>query len=141
VRKKGIARFIFLIVFLLPITWYLILQLFGSNRFQLNQLQEIPTACGQFQSITIILKQDSLSLTKQNYLQRVAYGAKKRAIEMVDADVQFFECLERRESDIALVSEKGLFGMYTLSREGVDQFLTELDVLILQNSYGKGTSR
>lgn len=74
-------------------------------------------------------------------MNRVIYGAKKRSANLVYQSESYFECIGQKESDIVLVDEKGLWGFYELNREGVDQLLTELDILVLQKSYGKGTSR
>lgn len=125
---------------MIPVTWYLILQLFGSNNFSLQLLDPI-TDCEQVSAITVVLKTDSVSQVKQNYLDRVKYGVEKRSSNLRIKDEKFFECINQIESDIVLISEEGLWGGYSLTRDGVDQLLTELDILILQKSYGKGVER
>lgn len=54
--------------------------------------------------------------------------------------MNFLTCIESSD-DLALVSPEGLWGTYNLSREGVDRLITELDILMIQTSYGEGVSR
>ncbi len=103
--------------------------------------QELPKECGKYTAITIVSISDSLSLVETNYMNRVKFGAEKRKANLVYQNSDFFNCIDELESDLALVNEKGLWGTYQLSRDGVDQLLTELDILTLQQNYGKGTSR
>ena len=139
--KKGLARLIFLVVFLIPVAWYLILQLFGSNNFALEQLDQIPVECGQYNEIVIISSDDSLSVVETNYMNRVVYAAEKRKAKLDYRSRSFFDCINQSDADLVLIDEKGLWGIYELSRDGVDELLTELDILTIQKSYGEGTSR
>ncbi|MBC6399860.1 MAG: hypothetical protein GDA51_04190 [Ekhidna sp.] len=139
--KKGFARLIFLVVFLIPVVWYLFLQLFGNNSFSLELKEEIDTSCGTFDDVTVIVKTDSVSLSKQNYLERVKFGINKRSVRLVINNIIFFQCIDEPETDLILLDEQGLWGSYSLSRDGVDLLLTEVDILLLQKSHGKGTSR
>lgn len=139
--NKGIQRFIFFIVFLIPITWYLFLQAFGENKFSLKVIKPIPSSCGVYQDTKILMQSHDLGIESQNYLDRVIFGAKKRKVSLDTMSNDFFNCLETEQNFFALVDEKGLRGIYSLDREGVDLLLTELDVLLLQKMYGKGTNR
>ena len=140
-KSKGLKRIFIFIVLLIPVAWYLILQLFGDNRFSLTLLNEIPSECQQFVDITIVSKSDSLSLVEMNYMNRVTYAVDKRKAKLISQSGSFFDCINQPDADLVLVNDKGLWGGYDLTREGVDQLLTELDILTLQQSYGKGTSR
>ncbi len=140
-RSKGLKRLLVFIVFLIPVTWYLILQLFGSNNFSLSLKSEIDEACTRYTTISIVSKSDSLSLVETNYINRVIYAAKKRSADLIYEDQFYFDCINQSDADLVLVNEDGLWGGYELSRDGVDQLLTELDILTLQKTYGKGTSR
>lgn len=139
--KKGLTRLVFLIVFLIPVVWYLFLQLFGSNSFSLSNVETIPLDCKQYDEITILSRKDSLSLVETNYMNRVIYGADKRSATLINSSQEYFDCINQSEADLVLVNKKGLWGQYSLNREDVDRLLTELDILTLQESYGKGTSR
>ena len=139
--KKGLARLIFLVVFLIPVGWYLFLQLFGSNSFSLRLESEIESSCALFQEVQVVSKIDSVSISKQNYLERVQFSTSKKKILLATESQDFFDCINQSDADLVLVDERGLWGAYSLSRDGVDLLLTELDILLLQKSYGQGTSR
>ena len=121
--------------------WYLLLQLFGDNRFSLTQVSEIPSDCLQFNVISVVSIDDSLSIVETNYMNRVVYAADKRKANLIYESQSFFDCINQSDADLVLVNEEGLWGAYQLSREGVDQLLTELDILTLQQTYGEGASR
>jgi hypothetical protein len=104
-------------------------------------MAEIPSECQQFEEITIVSKSDSLSLVETNYMNRVIYAVDKRKATLVYESISFFDCINQSDVDLVLINKEGLWGGYDLTREGVDQLLTELDILTLQQSYGKGTSR
>ena len=121
--------------------WYLILQLFGSNSFALELQYQLADECEAIGEITVVRRSDSVSIAKRNYLERVTYGAEKRKVPFEVKEQNFFNCINQSEADLVLLDEQGLWGAYALSREGVDLILTELDVLLLQKSYGKGAER
>lgn len=138
--NKGLARIIFIIVFLIPIAWYLFLQSFGNNNFNLELKETLSGDCN-LNAVTIIRNVDSLTLAQTNYFKRVEYGAKDRSIAITSDKKIITSCLNQNDENLVLLNEKGVWGYYELSREGVDQLLTELDILLLQESYGKGVSR
>ena len=74
-------------------------------------------------------------------MNRVTYGVDKRNAMLLTESDTFFNCINQSEADLVLINEEGLWGSYELTRDGVDQLLTELDILVLQQSYGKGTHR
>ncbi len=74
-------------------------------------------------------------------MDRVAFAANKRSIPFFKKDQKVFDCINQSAADLVLVDENGLWGSYELTREGVDLLLTELDILLLQKSYGEGTDR
>ena len=121
--------------------WYLTLQLFGSNRFRLQLIDSISEECDQYKSIAIVSRDDSLSIVETNYMNRVVFAVDKRKAQILYKSQIFFDCINQSDADLVLVNEKGLWGSYSLSREGVDQLLTELDILSLQESYGKESRR
>ncbi|WP_424964199.1 hypothetical protein [Ekhidna sp.] len=104
-------------------------------------MAEIPLECQQFEEVTVVSKNDSLSLVETNYMNRVIYAVDKRKAILEYKSTSFFDCINQSDVDLVLINSEGLWGGYELTREGVDQLLTELDILTLQQSYGKGTSR
>ena len=138
--NKGLARLIFLIVFFIPVAWYLILQLFGDNNFSLQLKGELG-GCIRTDSVKVIRLSDSLSIAERNYLDRVEYYTSRRSILLEEKGQEFFTCINQSDMDLVLISKQGVWGGYELSREGVDLLITELDILLLQDNYGKGTYR
>ena len=138
--NKGIARLIFIVVFLIPVAWYLILQLFGDNKFSLTPIGSL-NDCVESAEVQIIRSSDAVSIAEKNYLDRVLYYANKRSIEVLQKDDFFFQCVNQSDADLVLINEAGVWGAYALSREGVDLLITELDILILQQTYGEGAER
>ncbi|MEM6641566.1 MAG: hypothetical protein AAF616_01190 [Bacteroidota bacterium] len=138
--KKGLTRLIFIVVFLIPVVWYLFLQLFGTNKFSLVLERDLGE-CDTATLVRVTYGFDSVSTAKRNYLQRVFYAAEKRSVLMKRQGRDFFDCVNQTEADLVLIDEAGIWGGYELSREGVDRLITELDILLLQKSYGKGTYR
>jgi len=138
--NKGLARLIFLIVFLIPVAWYLILQLLGDNNFSLEKKSDL-NDCISPSGVMVIKSDDSVSIAKKNYLDRVTYLTSKRDITLQEKGEDFFSCINQTEADLVLINEEGLWGSYELSREGVDLLITELDILLLQSSYGEGAYR
>lgn len=125
---------------MIPVAWYLILQLFGSNNFSLELAKAANPECGSFTELTILMRADTFSISKQNYLNRVEYGARDRSIPL-QIDEDYFNCMGMEQAEMLLVSEKGVWGGYSLTRDGVDLLLTELDILLLKSKYGKGAKR
>lgn len=140
-KSKGLKRLIIFIVFLIPVVWYFILQLFGDNRFSLVLIDEVADNCKIYNAISIVSKEDTLSVVETNYMNRVIYAAKKRKSTLSYENQNFFDCINQSDADLVLINKEGLWGSYILSREDVDRLLTELDILTLQQTYGKGTSR
>lgn len=140
-QRRGPKRIAFFIIFLIPVVWYLFIQLFGSNNFALELQSSEVEECAEFSEIVVVSTTDSLTLTETNYMNRVRFGTNKRKIILEKKEQSFFDCINYSDADLVLMSEEGLWGTYELSRAGVDQLLTEIDILVIQTSYGKGTKR
>ncbi len=140
-KSRGLKRLIIFVVFLIPVAWYFILQLFGDNKFSLELIDVVADNCNSYNAITIVSKDDTLSIVETNYMNRVIYAAEKRNSILTYETQDFFDCINQSNVDLVLLNKEGLWGSYSLSREDVDRLLTELDILTLQQTYGKGTSR
>jgi len=138
--NRGLARLLFFFVFLIPVGWYLFLQLFGDNNFNLIVKDDLPDTC-EISEISILLISDSLSISEKNYFMRVEYGAKERSIPIIASADSIYDCIKPTGESLVLINKQGIWGEYSLSREGVDQLLTELDILMLQENYGREASR
>ncbi len=138
--NKGLKRLAFFVVFLIPVGWYFFLQLFGSNKFALTSVEPISEECGNISTISVLYTGDSTSVGQTNYLDRVVYQTITKDVPFLYGQSLFFDCLQI-ENELILANKDGIWGVYKLDRGGVDQLLTELDILIIQTSYGEGTSR
>lgn len=138
--NKGLKRLFFFVVFLIPVGWYLFLQIFGENKFSLEVIRTIPYDCLEVNEVTIFRTSDSVTVSQRNYLNRITYKTTSKKIPVQSDQDKLFDCLNI-QNDLILADEEGVWGVYDLDREGVDQLLTELDILIIQKSYGKGVSR
>lgn len=103
-------------------------------------MERIPENCQQFKEISVIYRTASVAIHQQNYFDRVRYQVTNSKAYFLPDTTTFFSCLQN-EDDLLLVNKEGLWGAYKMDREGVDQLLTELDILLIQNSYGKGVDR
>ena len=139
-RNRGLKRLAFFIVFLLPVGWYFFLQLFGDNKFSLELISDIPVECKGYTDISILYGSDSMSAAQINHFNRITYQATKKNIPLLLDSIGFMECVKISQG-VVLVSSEGIWGSYDLSREGVDRLLTEMDILLMQKSYGEGVSR
>ncbi|WP_425391723.1 hypothetical protein [Ekhidna sp.] len=104
-------------------------------------MAEIPKDCQGYDDITVLSKSDSLSTVETNYMNRVVYATEKREVSLIYIDENYFDCINQSGVDLVLINRKGVWGGYNLNREDVDRLITELDILKLQESYGKGTRR
>jgi hypothetical protein len=138
--SRGLKRLIVFVVFLIPLGWYLFLQLFGSNTYSLDSATALPENCEQFTEVTVVYTSDSLTAAQTNHFNRVSFKSSQKKIELQKDSGNLLDCAGVVE-DLILVDSDGIWGAYELSREGVDRLLTELDILIIQKSYGKGISR
>ena len=109
-KSRGLKRLVVFVVFLVPVCWYLFLQLFGSNEFSLVRVSGYPSDCKSYNEITILSKNDSLSLVETNYMNRVIFGAEKRAASLVVEEQVFFDCINQSGVDLVLIDESGLWG-------------------------------
>ncbi len=97
--------------------------------------------CGNFTEITVIQRINSYGAVQINQINRLVQKASAKNIAIVDQEDSFFTCIGYEDAELVLVNADGIWGEYKLSRDEVDRLLTELDILILQKSYGQGVSR
>lgn len=116
------------------------MQVFGSNNFAIELIAEID-GCLKPEGIAVIIRDSIVSLSKRNYQERIVYRANEKGIPLIKKDEDFFTCINQSHADLVLVSEEGLWGSYELTRDEVEEFIAELEILIIQKSYGKGTYR
>lgn len=129
-----------MVVFLIPVVWYLFLQLFGSNKFELVAISSVDEQCAQFESLTVSHRAINFDPAQQSHFNRVQFKTKAKKVSLVADTLGMFNCLSI--SEVLLLTEgSNVWGAYDLDREGVDRLLTEMDIVLLQKTYGEGVSR
>jgi hypothetical protein len=126
-RKLAVISF-FIVVFGLPVGWYLTLQIFGENKFDLPVLEQLDAACVLNSGGYLLI--DSLDfLNNKNEWRRISKKIKHvnhDELEIISTAGCMFE------KPVVLVDQKGqLRGAYDVSREETDRLLTEIDIYIL----------
>jgi hypothetical protein len=134
-KGRGLIRLIFLVVFGIPVLWYLFLQLFGDNRFELPVISVLEDCKGQ--GTVLLMRTKGLDTKKQNELNRVFQVLERKQLVFDSLSTCRFD-----NAEIVLVDKKRqVRGEYSLERRDVDRFFTELDILMLVENYGEGIRR
>ncbi len=135
-RRKLIVIGFFIVVFALPITWYLFLQAFGDNRFDLPLIEKGFSECNEPANIALVRLDSLESYSKPNQRQRVITKLMNIGeIKLVEGDRD--SC--KWTYAMSLVDHEGMIrGIYDFNREEVDRFLAEVDIYVL--NYRNGTS-
>ena len=127
---KSISKFLILsFVFGLPISWYLFLQAFGQNQFQLSSIGMVDEIC-ELASGTLYILDTSVIDDEKLQLQRLLVQLKDN-----DWAYNYFSSSENRfggynKFTLILVGDNmEIIGNYKLSIEEVDRVLVEFDLL------------
>ena len=128
--RKLLVIFFFIIVFGLPIGWYLFLQVFGENRFDLPIMGSWGSECLSISSPALVIQSGAFD-TELNLRDRVM----DRMDEQLVIGQVIVEC--ELEFPVYLVDKDGMIrGQYQLSRPEVDRLLAEVDVYLLNEKNG-----
>lgn len=132
-NKKWLVRLVFLLIFGLPVAWYLFLQAFGENRFALPMKYHWPQQC-TYQPDDAILLVDSAAEA------RAVNGVARIRAHLTDKPMPY-KVLDLKgcpfSYDAYLIDSKGnVRGEYLLEREEVDRVLAEIDIYLLNTSKG-----
>ncbi|MEQ8471022.1 MAG: hypothetical protein RIC35_07550 [Marinoscillum sp.] len=135
-KKKVLVVAFFLVVFGMPLAWYLFLQMFGENQFALPEYGRYTSTCELPLNSAVVLLDEKAAERQPNERQRVI----NRLMEL--GEVQFIEtnmdsCKLSYEMNL-VDHDKVIRGVYDFNREEVDRFMAEVDIYIL--NYQNGTS-
>lgn len=135
-RKKLVVVGFFLIVFGLPVAWYLFLQVFGENRFDLPVIEEAYSICEVPEGVALLRLDVNEAAEKPNERQRViAKLMDIGEVKLIEANSD--SC--KWSYKMSLVDHEGMIrGIYEFNREEVDRLLAEVDIYVL--NYRNGTS-
>lgn len=134
-NRKTLKTFILLIVFGVPVIWYLFLQLFGENQFELEVLGKLDSSCLSAQSTVFLLHKD-YDMESQNQLRRLSTFLEDHDIILFKDSMNCFSIPE--QPPLMLVDgENNLRGRYDITLKEIDRIMVEVDLLkSLENGTG-----
>ncbi|MFT5569724.1 MAG: hypothetical protein ACI8QD_000413 [Cyclobacteriaceae bacterium] len=116
-----------LIIFGVPVIWYLFLQIFGENQFVLSPIRQIESAC-VLEREQVVFKQRGLTTDEVNQLQRLRSKLSERSLEFMIDSVDCFP--DSSQHSLFLVDQdKYLRGAYFLTILEVDRLIVEADLI------------
>lgn len=130
---KNLKIPILIVVFGLPVIWYLFLQAFGENQFELPSFESIDLICGQGFDIgdpTLLLDTTNQSMHRNEWARlQSALGQRSQV-----AVLHSVECAKTIGSSVVLIgSDRVIRGKYGISRSEVDRLITEIDIYLTNN--------
>lgn len=125
--SKPIFKSILLIIILgVPACWYLFLQSFGENQFELTPLRSVESTC-LTADVSIILTQPVTGIPEGNQFARLRNLVDPRISIVVDT----MNCIpDTSDEKLYLIDEKYLRGAYFLTIDDVDRLIVEQDLLL-----------
>jgi len=126
--QRTLKGLVLLLLLGVPVFWYLFLQLFGENQFQLPLVEGVEVACPPA-GLSVVLVADSLSTDQHNQWSRLqAYFLEKKIpVETYDT-----LCLFAYDKPAVLLYDPDvkLRGMYALTIAESDRAMVESDLLL-----------
>ena len=125
---KRIFKSILLIIILgVPVFWYLFLQLFGENQFELQPIRDFQSDCFK-NSVSIIVTQSPEGIDEENQLDRLVNKVDNRQVRVL---VDSLNCVPDSSAEkLYLIDGTQLRGAYLLTIDEVDRLLVEQDLLL-----------
>jgi hypothetical protein len=128
-KKRIVVVLFFIVVFGLPIFWYLVLQIFGENKFDLPKHGLIDSTCVERDNVATLLIDSSAINNHINELNRLL----EQFVDIDSNDLKMsysINCLNNSEA--LLIDHLGVIrGEYLITREEMDRMLTEMDIYLL----------
>jgi hypothetical protein len=125
-KRRILVILFFVVVFGLPVAWYLFLQTFGENQFDLPRIERWNQECLAVNDPALVIKEGAFT-EFPNQWKRIQ--AKIQSQDFVSIKMTSSCDLT---SDLYLVDEAGwVRGEFVVSREEIDRLLAEMDILIL----------
>lgn len=122
-----------MVVFGIPVSWYLFLQFFGENKFDLPRMGQWDTTCVTLDRASLVVRRGEFT-DFPNQLKRTQEKLKgQNVIDLLLVDSCDFG------SEMCLVDNREMIrGKYQINREEIDRLLTEIDIYLLnvQNESG-----
>ena len=110
-----------------PVFWYLFLQLFGENQFELQPIRDFQSDCFK-NSVSIIVTQSPEGIDEENQLDRLVNKVDNRQVRVL---VDSLNCVPDSSAEkLYLIDGTQLRGAYLLTIDEVDRLLVEQDLLL-----------
>lgn len=121
-------RTILLIIFGVPVCWYLFLQLFGENKFELSVVEDASSYCS-IDQICIVYTGDQMNTDERNQFVRLREFCESKNITIFENPT---ECLPKIENSVLYLidNQKQIRGFYGLTIRDIDTAIIELDLLL-----------
>jgi len=130
-KRRLFTLTILFIIFGVPVFWYLFLQVFGENKFELPvlYLKGIETSCLR-DSPTFIYREGPTSTAEENQFKRLEQYSISNSFGFIPYDSACIAS-DFEVEDFILVNRKGdIIGNYPLTILEVDRAIAEGDLLI-----------
>ncbi len=129
-KNKIVTPLFFIVVFGFPVGWYLFLQTFGENKFDLPVIQAWDDECYNERDFVYLNVSDSVEHPNEIARLRV-----KLSVSDNIKNIEFSDNRCALNSDNYLVDEEGnVRGAYELTRLDIDRFAAELDIYLLNKA-------
>lgn len=132
--KQGLKTLVLMIIFGVPVLWYLFLQLFGTNQFELQKLGAVQDACVT-DAISILILDEAVGEEQVNQYNRIMTNAFISPLTRLL--LESFDCLVEQWDYILVDSRGDIYGMYLYDIEDVDRLITEVELLQLKKEQEK----
>ena len=121
--QKGLKAFVLIIIFGVPVFWYLFLQLFGTNEFELPTLGKAEGNCIPTE-LEVQIVRAPISTEARNQSNRIEQNQLTKALIRKDNQGCSFE-----DWDLILVAPTGdIKGAYLWEIADIDRLITEVEL-------------
>ncbi len=134
-RRIGVILF-FVVVFGLPVGWYLFLQIFGENKFDLPVMERYVQPNCEIQGPVVLSKSDFVQ-QNPNQFERLLKTLNN------NSEIGFYsiDSACTMGHPLIFVDEKKMVrGVYEATREDVDRLLAEVDIYLLNQQNAKSNT-
>jgi hypothetical protein len=134
--RKALFRFVLLILFI-PVGLLLVLHFFGKNRMEVPNMGLIED-CDLPNQLVIIQSGIPENNLQKNQLLRINKNLSFKGLVL---NTETRSCMGDTISILLIDKEHQLRGAYYLDQAEINRFFAELDILLMNESYGEGVSR
>lgn len=134
-RRVGVILF-FVVVFGLPVGWYLFLQIFGENKFDLPVIEKYEQPNCEFNGPVVLSKPDFVQQSPNQFerLLKSLNNNPEIGFYSIDSICTLGHPL------IFIDEQKMVRGTYKATREDVDRLLAEVDIYLLNRQNAKSNT-